>query len=279
MVAVLLKDVQVLTLERDRMTKGRKPMKQLSCFGHYCDKRYLPPAVQCRNVGFDGLDVQWKCKGNIGNNLEFDTLRVSCEGYSSPNDPYIVGGSCGLNYSLKPKYNSKTNSLNNVGPSSSALSILFFSILGIGIIYYIYSSLTKNNNIDHNINQASAPPDDGDDDPPPPYPGNIYPDSFRKTRNDEQNRQQNSQQQHGRQQSCSSSSTSPWVWAGLGAAGTLLADRFFNSRTDNTSHRRRYRENIRRSYSGSPTNFNNHSSFGNDDNWHESEGYATTSRR
>lgn len=53
---IKLKDVNALTLYRDRYTIGRKPIPQLSCSG-LCSKQ--PDVVQCTNQGFDGLDYQW----------------------------------------------------------------------------------------------------------------------------------------------------------------------------------------------------------------------------
>eukprot|EP00899_Mesostigma_viride_P021604 jgi/Mesvir1/29445/Mv23024-RA.2 len=58
-------------------------------------------AVQCRNVGSDGRDIQWKCEADLPRHLRFAKTEVTCEGYSYPDDPDILEGSCGLEYSLK----------------------------------------------------------------------------------------------------------------------------------------------------------------------------------
>jgi hypothetical protein len=52
-------------------------------------------------MGTDGIDAQWRCVAELSNELSFDQLDVSCEGYDHADDPYILAGSCGLQYSLK----------------------------------------------------------------------------------------------------------------------------------------------------------------------------------
>ena len=52
--------------------------------------------VQCYNRGWDGNDIQWECKTDMDNAYRFGQISVSCEGYSYPDDPYILKGSCGV---------------------------------------------------------------------------------------------------------------------------------------------------------------------------------------
>ena len=54
--------------------------------------------VQCYNRGWDGDDIQWECKTDMDNAYRFGTISVTCEGYSYPDDPYILKGSCGVFY-------------------------------------------------------------------------------------------------------------------------------------------------------------------------------------
>lgn len=86
--------------------------------------------MQCHNAGSDGSDVQWKCEADLPNNIRFGQLDVYCEGafharycdclilsacyccthtlncrsfyvgYNNPDDPYVLKGSCGLEYKL-----------------------------------------------------------------------------------------------------------------------------------------------------------------------------------
>ena len=55
--------------------------------------------VQCYNMGSDGQDVQWECKTDMDNAYRFGHISVSCEGYSYPDDPYVLKGSCGVSLS------------------------------------------------------------------------------------------------------------------------------------------------------------------------------------
>ncbi|MCJ8749310.1 hypothetical protein PDJAM_G00174870 [Pangasius djambal] len=102
--AVLLRDVQALTLYRGRYTTARRssPVPQLQCVGGSAGcAAFVPEVVQCQNKGWDGVDVQWECKADMDNWYRFGKVEVSCEGYSSPDDPYILSGSCGLEYTLE----------------------------------------------------------------------------------------------------------------------------------------------------------------------------------
>lgn len=108
---VLLGDVKVLTLHQNRMTSYRRtsPIAQLNCNGgtarHECHK---VKTVQCKNVGFDGKDYNWKCESQLDSHLQLGKAIVSCEGYNYPDDPYVLVGSCGLKFTLDYNPNYKT---------------------------------------------------------------------------------------------------------------------------------------------------------------------------
>ncbi|XP_061419625.1 store-operated calcium entry-associated regulatory factor [Lethenteron reissneri] len=97
---LLLRDVSALTLHTGRMTAGRRSaaVPQLRCVGG-CSS-FTPDVVQCLNRGHDGVDVQWECKADMDSSYRFGSISVSCEGYDYPDDPYVLRGSCGLEYSL-----------------------------------------------------------------------------------------------------------------------------------------------------------------------------------
>ncbi|XP_056587683.1 store-operated calcium entry-associated regulatory factor [Triplophysa dalaica] len=102
--AVLLRDVQVLTLHKGRFTTARRssPVPQLQCVdGSAGCGAFVIEVVQCYNRGWDGIDIQWECKADMDNWYRFGRVEVSCEGYSSPNDEYVLKGSCGLEYTLE----------------------------------------------------------------------------------------------------------------------------------------------------------------------------------
>ncbi|XP_034376528.1 store-operated calcium entry-associated regulatory factor [Arvicanthis niloticus] len=100
---ILLRDVKALTLYSDRYTTSRRldPIPQLKCVGGTagCDA-YTPRVIQCQNKGWDGYDVQWECKTDLDIAYKFGKTVVSCEGYESSEDQYILRGSCGLEYNL-----------------------------------------------------------------------------------------------------------------------------------------------------------------------------------
>eukprot|EP01114_Cavostelium_apophysatum_P021788 TRINITY_DN7691_c0_g1_i1.p1 TRINITY_DN7691_c0_g1~~TRINITY_DN7691_c0_g1_i1.p1 ORF type:complete len:342 (-),score=38.07 TRINITY_DN7691_c0_g1_i1:38-1063(-) len=104
--AVLLEGIRALTLEQGKYTNARRvsAIPQLQCVGGSAKGRteYFPTVVQCTNVGGDGSgDVQWKCEADLDSSVRFGRTDVSCEGYSHPDDPYVLKGSCGLEYTLE----------------------------------------------------------------------------------------------------------------------------------------------------------------------------------
>ncbi|XP_040273971.1 store-operated calcium entry-associated regulatory factor isoform X2 [Bufo bufo] len=101
---VLLREVQAITLYADRYTNARRaaPIPQLKCIGGSAGcSAMIPHVVQCHNRGWDGIDVQWECKVDMDNSYRFGKVEVSCEGFDYPEDPYILRGSCGLEYTLE----------------------------------------------------------------------------------------------------------------------------------------------------------------------------------
>lgn len=110
--AVLLSDVQVLTLYQNRITTGRRgaPVSQLVCTGGNAqwEAEKEIDIVQCYNQGSDGREIQWKCETQFkSSGLRFGKIQVGCEGYESSDDEYILVGSCGLEYELIRTYPAK----------------------------------------------------------------------------------------------------------------------------------------------------------------------------
>ncbi|XP_055332034.1 store-operated calcium entry-associated regulatory factor-like [Paramacrobiotus metropolitanus] len=100
---VLLSDVQTLTLHQGKMTAARRTraVPQLACVGGTAGcSAFVPQTVQCYNRGSDGMDVQWECKTDMDNDFRFGQIEVVCEGYEHPEDPYVLKGSCGMEYTL-----------------------------------------------------------------------------------------------------------------------------------------------------------------------------------
>ena len=45
--------------------------------------------------------LQWECKSELPAGISLGETTVNCEGYSHPDDEYILRGSCGLEYELR----------------------------------------------------------------------------------------------------------------------------------------------------------------------------------
>jgi len=163
---VRLDDVKVLTLKKGEYTAGRRssPVPQLACVGG--SGRHLAKdidVVQCKNMGSDGYDVQWKCEADLDNSVKFGKIEVSCEGYDYPEDPFILRGSCGLEYTLEltkqgqqqqhqqPQYHHQSdyhdthhNSYNSHTSGFKFKNLILFGIV-VFIFYNVYKQCTQIN--------------------------------------------------------------------------------------------------------------------------------------
>ncbi|KAK6180095.1 hypothetical protein SNE40_012307 [Patella caerulea] len=191
---VLLTDVKTLTLRHGLMTNARRssPVPQLKCVGGTAGcHAFVPQVVQCYNRGSDGYDVQWECKTDMDNEFRFGQVEVTCEGYDYPDDPFVLKGSCGLEYSLdltkeghqkqgrqsnqhsgyhSNQYHDNSNSYyNSHKKSKSGFGDLIF-IAGVGlVIYAIYKTCISSNN--RHAGSDEYPRDQGypgSQSPPPP---------------------------------------------------------------------------------------------------------------
>jgi hypothetical protein len=93
---VLLKDISTLTLYASKITTGRRssPIPQLQCIGGDACVEGRDLVMQCQNVGWDGVDVNWKCQAEL-EGVKFGETTVVCEGFDYPEDPFVLAGSCG----------------------------------------------------------------------------------------------------------------------------------------------------------------------------------------
>lgn len=97
---VKLSDVKTLTFHKGLLTASRRvePVPQLSCLGG-CE--YALDEAVCEQIPGALGDPSWICAANIPEGTAvFDKVSVSCEGWDSPEDEYILAGSCGLVYDL-----------------------------------------------------------------------------------------------------------------------------------------------------------------------------------
>ncbi|XP_066473379.1 store-operated calcium entry-associated regulatory factor-like isoform X2 [Tiliqua scincoides] len=136
---ILLQEVQALTLYPSEITNSRRtiPIPQLHCVGGTAGcVANTPEVALCYNRGGDGNDVQWECKVELDNSYRFGKAVLSCEGYDSPDDPYILKGSCGLQYTLDlTKEGQKTfgNGSNSTTFGPETILIILFGVLAYGI--------------------------------------------------------------------------------------------------------------------------------------------------
>lgn len=172
---VLLRDIEVLTLYHGRYTTGRRSSRvpQLKCTGGTAGcSAFIPQVVQCYNRGTDGIEVQWECKSDMDNAFRFGEISVTCEGYDYPDDPYILKGSCGLEYSIDLTkeghargYQSHDPYRGSDGKDSYVGTLVMFVVI-CAILYFVYSRFLSGA-------QQHA------DDAPPPYSADPPPPGFR----------------------------------------------------------------------------------------------------
>lgn len=101
---VLLSQVKTLTLRDGARTSHRRvsAMPQLSCIGGSAKGLYTVDTMRCKNAGaeYDAEDIQWTCQASLPPEFKLGSTEVMCEGYESPDDPYVLKGSCGVEYRL-----------------------------------------------------------------------------------------------------------------------------------------------------------------------------------
>jgi hypothetical protein len=58
--------------------------------------------MRCTNAGseYGPEDVQWTCQASLPTEFKLGSTDVVCEGYDSAEDPYVLKGSCGVEYRL-----------------------------------------------------------------------------------------------------------------------------------------------------------------------------------
>ncbi|KAI7231147.1 hypothetical protein KC330_g6581 [Hortaea werneckii] len=191
--ATLLSNVRSLTVRGGQQTTARRvsPIPQLSCVGGNAKGLYDVDLMRCKNSGseYDPEDIQWTCKAELPPEFKLGSTDVICEGYDSPDDHYILKGSCGVEYRLvltelgEEKYGNNAFQRAFRKPSGdtigSALFTLLFWACFIGVIavvlYRIFFPANRaGNDFGNGFRQnyfggGGGGDDDGRGDPPPPY--------------------------------------------------------------------------------------------------------------
>ncbi|TPX33218.1 hypothetical protein SmJEL517_g03826 [Synchytrium microbalum] len=151
---ILLRDITTLTFKDGALTTGRRSraIPQLTCIGGDACGKVLIPAIQCRNTGWDG-DVQWQCQSELSDEFKFGTTEVTCEGFDYTDDPYVLRGSCGVEYTLyytekgRKLHKQQSSWFSSSSPSSSydhtatsrLAKLVWFSVAGL-MLYSLYVS-------------------------------------------------------------------------------------------------------------------------------------------
>ncbi|KAH0494294.1 hypothetical protein TgHK011_000919 [Trichoderma gracile] len=104
--AILLSGVRSLTLRGNgAKTTSRRvaPIPQLKCVSSKAVCDLFPiDVMRCTNQGssYGSEDIEWSCTASLPEEFKLGSTEVICEGYSSPDDPYVLKGSCGVEYRL-----------------------------------------------------------------------------------------------------------------------------------------------------------------------------------
>ncbi|KAL1880620.1 hypothetical protein Daus18300_001231 [Diaporthe australafricana] len=210
--AILLSQVESLTLRADRETTHRRApaVPQLKCVSSraICAK-YKIDTLRCENKGsgYDSEDIQWSCSASLPPELKLGSTDVICEGYSSPDDPYVLKGSCGVEYRMAltregeekwPDLGGGSDWRGDDGGSGLmgyVFWVIFFAVLAF-IVYNGFINARANGGNGPRPRQnnggnfwgggggggGGGNDDWGNDDPPPPYPGTNNSNNRGKTR-------------------------------------------------------------------------------------------------
>lgn len=102
--AVLLSNIKTLTLQGGRQTTSRRApsVPQLDCVGGNAKGLHDVDVMRCTNAGSEYApeDVQWTCQASLPREFKLGSTDVVCEGYASSEDPFVLKGSCGVEYRL-----------------------------------------------------------------------------------------------------------------------------------------------------------------------------------
>lgn len=98
---VPLRNVESLVFEAGKMTAGRRtaPVPQMV----QTNRRDIGVrSIYCRNVGWDGQNVNWECRLPDDVPARLGAFAIECEGYDYAGDANHLAGSCGIRYELLP---------------------------------------------------------------------------------------------------------------------------------------------------------------------------------
>ncbi|QIW98778.1 hypothetical protein AMS68_004296 [Peltaster fructicola] len=189
--AILLSSVKSLTLRGDQLTSAHrvKAIPQLKCIGGNAKGLYDVDVMRCKNTGseYDAEDISWTCQANLPPEFKLGSTEVICEGYASSDDPYVLKGSCGVEYRLaltelgQSKYGNRKASSRVFSHGEEQPSTFFtiaFWLIFLGIVgFFLYKIFIEGTGANRRINDGFRRYYGGggggaggdDNDPPPPY--------------------------------------------------------------------------------------------------------------
>lgn len=186
--SVLLSKVRSLTLRKDLKTSHNRvsAVPQLTCVGGTAKGLYEIDVLRCKNAGssYGDEDVQWTCTASLPSEFKLGSTDVICEGFSSSDDPYVLKGSCGVEYRLmltelgEEKYGRKGNDMwdgyNGRSKGGDGAAVIFWFIFIAVILWILWAACSRDTPVRR---PPRAAPNHGfggggggdNDDPPPPY--------------------------------------------------------------------------------------------------------------
>ena len=173
-------------------------MSQLKCIGGNAKGLYDVDVMRCKNQGsdYDDENIQWTCTASLPEEFKLGSTDVICEGYESATDPYVLKGSCGVEYRLiltdrgEEKYGRKGSNLFDGYKGRGYINwpgVIFWGIFISVVGWMIYAALIRGprggvvggggGNNPWGWGGGGGGP--GGDDPPPPYDYHQKPSSSR----------------------------------------------------------------------------------------------------
>ncbi|KAI9854540.1 MAG: hypothetical protein M1813_000953 [Trichoglossum hirsutum] len=142
--------------------------------------------MRCKNQGsdYDDENIQWTCTASLPPEFKLGSTDVICEGYKSREDPYILKGSCGVEYRLlltdkgEEKYGRGGNLWRNFNGRDVDWAGRFFWLCVVGAVgWMIYSAFFTSRRRGWRPAGGNIPwgwgwgggGGGGGNDPPPPY--------------------------------------------------------------------------------------------------------------
>ncbi|KAF7294517.1 Oligopeptide transporter [Mycena kentingensis (nom. inval.)] len=156
----VLAKIPALTFYKNEWTEGRRtsPIPQLTCVGKPCSL-FTPDVVRCESLGGSGTEIDWKCTADLPDSLRLGRVEVGCEGWSKAGDPYVLKGSCALEYRLVQVpgtlRNSNSDNFSQKSDTMSAAFMIFWLVVVGVILYALYASCMDT---DTNRHRAPSPP-------------------------------------------------------------------------------------------------------------------------